>query len=52
MILEDFEQACEGMHPRPDISSPSTFFPIFCFNLRKKRMKNPRKTHPFDKPDF
>jgi hypothetical protein len=26
------------------------FFPIFCFNLRKKGMKNTRKIHSFYKP--
>jgi hypothetical protein len=26
------------------------FLPIFCLNLRKKGMDNPRKSHPFYNP--
>jgi hypothetical protein len=40
----------EGMIP-DQISYPHLhFFPIFCFNLRKKGMENPSKSHPFYKP--
>jgi hypothetical protein len=27
------------------------FLPIFCSNLRKKEIENPRKSHPFYNPD-
>ena len=28
------------------------FLPIFCLNLRKKVMENPRKSHPFYNPEW
>jgi hypothetical protein len=43
-------QACKGMHPRPDFLSPSPFFPYLLLKPTQKEMKNQRKTHPFHKP--
>ena len=35
----------------PDRISYPHFFPIFCLDLRKRGMENPRKSHPFYKPE-
>ena len=43
-------QACKGIHLRPDFLSLSPFFAYLFLNLRKKKMENPRKIHPFYSP--
>ena len=36
-----YEQACKGMHPRPDFLSPSPLFPYLLLKPTQKRVGKP-----------